>query len=206
MDKFVGAQEWVPARGGLPKLEAALPDCRGCDLWEDALQVVPGDGPRQARMMLVGEQPGDVEDKEGRVFVGPAGRLLDKALAEAGIDRDAVYVTNAVKHFRFEPRGKRRIHKTPAVSHILACNPWLTRELEIVKPELVVVLGAVAARALLGTTFKVTEHRGQPVELPNGTAAVATVHPSSVVRSEEYRRDFGLFVDDLRAAVALLAG
>ncbi|MET7280522.1 UdgX family uracil-DNA binding protein [Kribbella sp. NPDC005582] len=206
MDKFVGAQEWVPARGGLPKLEAALPECRGCDLWEDALQVVPGDGPRQARMMLVGEQPGDVEDKEGRVFVGPAGRLLDKALAEAGIDRDAVYVTNAVKHFRFEPRGKRRIHKTPAVSHILACNPWLTRELEIVKPELVVVLGAVAARALLGTTFKVTEHRGQPVQLPNGTAAVATVHPSSVVRSEEYRRDFGLFVDDLRAAAALLAG
>jgi uracil-DNA glycosylase len=165
-EKFVGAQEWVPARGGLPKLEAALPECRGCDLWEHALQVVPGDGPRQARMMLVGEQPGDVEDKEGRVFVGPAGRLLDKALAEAGIDRDAVYVTNAVKHFRFEPRGKRRIHKTPAVSHILACNPWLTRELEIVKPELVVVLGAVAARALLGTTFKVTERRGQPTELP----------------------------------------
>ncbi len=206
MDKFVGAQEWVPSRGGLPKLEAALPECRGCDLWEDALHVVPGDGPRQARMMLVGEQLGDVEDKEGRVFVGPAGRLLDKALAEAGIDRDAVYVTNAVKHFRFEPRGKRRIHKAPAVSHILACNPWLTRELDIVKPELVVVLGAVAARALLGTTFKVTEHRGRPTELPNGTAAVATVHPSSVVRSEEYRRDFGLFVDDLRAAAALLAG
>jgi len=204
-EKFAGAEPWVPARGGLPKLEAALPECRGCDLWEDAEQVVPGDGPAGARMMLVGEQPGDVEDKEGRVFVGPAGRLLDKALAEAGIERDDVYVTNAVKHFRFERRGKRRIHKTPAVGHIVACGPWLTRELQIVKPSLVVVLGAVAARALLGTKFKVTQHRGEPVELPDGTAAVATVHPSSVVRSEEYRRDFGLFVDDLRAAVALLS-
>ncbi len=202
--KFVGAQEWVPSRGGLPSLESALPACRGCDLWEEAEQVVPGDGPAKARMMLVGEQPGDVEDKEGRVFVGPAGRLLDKALAEAGIARDDVYVTNAVKHFRFERRGKRRIHKTPAVSHIVACGPWLTRELQIVKPSLVVVLGAVAARSLLGTTFRVTQHRGEPVELPDGTAAVATVHPSSVVRSEEYRRDFGLFVDDLRAAAALL--
>jgi DNA polymerase len=205
VEKFAGAEEWVPARGGLPRLEAALQDCRGCDLWEDAERVVPGDGTAKARMMLVGEQPGDVEDKEGRVFVGPAGRLLDKALEAAGIDRDKVYVTNAVKHFRFERRGKRRIHKTPAVGHINACGPWLARELEIVKPELVVVLGAVAARALLGTGFKVTERRGEAVELPNGTAALATVHPSAVVRSEEYRRDFGLFVDDLRAAAALLS-
>ncbi|MFI5713455.1 UdgX family uracil-DNA binding protein [Kribbella sp. NPDC051620] len=205
MEKFPGAEEWVPARGGLPKVAERLKDCRGCDLWEDAEQVVPGDGPAKARMMLVGEQPGDVEDKEGQVFVGPAGRLLDKALEAAGITRDSVYITNAVKHFRFERRGKRRIHKTPAVGHIVACGPWLAREREIVKPELVVVLGAVAARALLGTGFKVTEHRGEPVELPDGTAAVATVHPSSVVRSEEYRRDFGLFVDDLRAAGALLA-
>ncbi|MDX6262508.1 MAG: uracil-DNA glycosylase [Kribbellaceae bacterium] len=205
MEKFAGAEEWVPARGGLPRLEAALQDCRGCDLWEDAERVVPGDGTAKARMMLVGEQPGDVEDKEGRVFVGPAGRLLDKALEAAGIDRDKVYVTNAVKHFRFERRGKRRIHKTPAVGHINACGPWLARELDIVKPELVVVLGAVAARALLGTGFKVTERRGEAVELPNGTAALATVHPSAVVRSEEYRRDFGLFVDDLRAAAALLS-
>ncbi|TDC26616.1 UdgX family uracil-DNA binding protein, partial [Kribbella albertanoniae] len=158
-----------------------------------------------AGMMLVGEQPGDVEDKEGRVFVGPAGRLLDKALAAAGIDRGSVYLTNAVKHFRFEERGKRRIHKTPAVSQIVACTPWLSRELEIVKPELVVVLGSVAARALLGNGFKVTERRGQPVELPDGTAAMATVHPSSVVRSEEYRRDFDLLVDDLRSARSLAA-
>ncbi|WBQ08207.1 UdgX family uracil-DNA binding protein [Kribbella sp. CA-293567] len=204
MQKFAGAAEWVPARGGLPKLEAALPDCRGCDLWQDAEQVVPGGGPAKARMMLVGEQPGDVEDKAGEAFVGPAGRLLDKALEAAGIDRTEVYVTNAVKHFRFERRGKRRIHKTPAVGHIVACSPWLRRELEIVEPALVVVLGATAARSLLGTGFKVTEHRGRPTELPDGTAAVATVHPSAVVRSDEYRRDFGLFVDDLRAAAALL--
>jgi DNA polymerase len=156
-------------------------------------------------MVLVGEQPGDVEDKEGRVFVGPAGRLLDKALSAAGLDRDDLYVTNAVKHFRFERRGKRRIHKTPSVGQIVACGPWLTRELEVVKPTVVVVLGAVAARSLFGTGFKVTKHRGEAMELPDGTAAVATVHPSAVLRSEEYRRDFGLFVDDLRAAAALLS-
>ncbi|MEU0091647.1 UdgX family uracil-DNA binding protein [Kribbella sp. NPDC006257] len=204
MEHFAGAEKWVPDKGGLRGLQAALPDCRGCDLWEYADQVVPGDGPARARLMLVGEQPGDVEDKQGTVFVGPAGRLLDKALAAAGIDRADVYLTNAVKHFRFEERGKRRIHKTPAVSHIVACNPWLTRELAVVKPSLVVVLGSVAARALLGTGFKVTQHRGERVELPDGTAAVPTVHPSSVIRSEEYRRDFGLFVDDLRVAAELL--
>jgi uracil-DNA glycosylase family protein len=204
MEHFAGAEKWVPDKGGLRGLQAALPDCRGCDLWEYADQVVPGDGPARARLMLIGEQPGDVEDKQGTVFVGPAGRLLDKALAAAGIDRTDVYLTNAVKHFRFEERGKRRIHKTPAVSHIVACNPWLTRELAVVKPSLVVVLGSVAARALLGTGFKVTQHRGERVELPDGTAAVPTVHPSSVVRSEEYRRDFGLFVDDLRVAAELL--
>ncbi|ADB30016.1 Uracil-DNA glycosylase superfamily [Kribbella flavida DSM 17836] len=204
MNDFTGAEPWVPERGGLRAVRAALPSCRGCDLWENAEQVVPGDGPARARMMLVGEQPGDVEDKEGQVFVGPAGRLLDKALAEAGIERDTVYVTNAVKHFRFEQRGKRRIHKTPAVGHIVACAPWLRSELAVVKPELVVVLGSVAARSLLGTTFKVTQHRGEPIALPDGTAATATVHPSSVVRSREYRRDFELFVTDLRAAAAML--
>ncbi|WP_433165524.1 UdgX family uracil-DNA binding protein [Kribbella sp. CA-247076] len=204
MEKFTGASPWVPHDGGLKKLTAALPECRGCDLYENAEQVVPGEGPARARMMLIGEQPGDVEDKEGHVFVGPAGRLLDKALAEAGIDRSDVFLTNAVKHFRYERQGKRRIHKTPGAGHIGACHPWLDRELEIVKPSLVVVLGAVAARAVFGTGFKVTEQRGRPQELPDGTAAVATVHPSSVVRSREYRRDFGLFVDDLRAALAHL--
>ena len=205
MNDFPGAAQWIPDGGGLRKLAAALQDCRGCDLCQYAEQAVPGEGPSQTRMLLVGEQPGDVEDKEGHVFVGPAGRLLDKALAEAGIDRDEVFLTNAVKHFRFERQGKRRIHKTPAVGHIVACKPWLEAELSIVKPSLVVILGAIAARALLGTGFKVTERRGEPLELPDGTTAVATVHPSSVVRSREYRRDFGLFVDDLRAARALLA-
>ncbi|MEU4293610.1 UdgX family uracil-DNA binding protein [Kribbella sp. NPDC026596] len=201
---FDGATRWVPADGGMRKVRSALPDCRGCDLYQDAEQVVAGEGPVRARMMLVGETPGDHEDKEGHVFVGPAGRLLDKALAEAGIDRSQVYLTNAVKHFRFERQGKRRIHKTPAVGHIVACHPWLDRELEIVKPKLVVILGAVAARSLLGTGFKVTEHRGEAVELPDGRTAVATVHPSAVVRSQEFRRDFDHFVKDLRAAVDLL--
>jgi DNA polymerase len=203
VNDFTGAEEFLPSGGGLRGLRAALPDCRGCDLWEGAEHVVPGEGPARARMMLIGEQPGDVEDKEGHVFVGPAGRLLDKALEAAGIERDDVYLTNAVKHFRYERRGKRRIHKTPAVGHIVACNPWLAAERKIVKPAFVVVLGSVAARAVLGTGFKVTQHRGEPIELPDGTPATATVHPSSVVRSQEYRRDFGLFVDDLRAAAAL---
>jgi uracil-DNA glycosylase family protein len=186
------------------RLREALPDCRGCDLWKDATQVVGGEGPVRSRMMLVGETPGDHEDKEGHVFVGPAGRLLDKALVEAGIERTDVYLTNAVKHFRFERVGKRRIHKTPASSQITACHPWLKRELEIVKPSLVVVMGSVAAKALLGSSFRVTQERGRRVELPDGRPAVATVHPSAVVRSDEFRRDFGQFVDDLRTAVALL--
>jgi uracil-DNA glycosylase family protein len=205
VSKFTGASHWVPHDGGLKKLTAALPECRGCDLHEYADRVVPGEGPARARMMLIGEQPGDVEDKEGHVFVGPAGRLLDKALAEAGIERSDVFLTNAVKHFRFERQGKRRIHKTPAAGHIGACHPWLEREIQVIKPDLVVVLGAVAARAIFGTGFKVTEQRGLQQELPDGRAAIATVHPSAVVRSREYRRDFTLFVDDLRVAVELLA-
>ncbi|MGW5194442.1 UdgX family uracil-DNA binding protein [Kribbella sp. NPDC004138] len=204
MSKYPGAQEWVPHDGGMRKVRAVLGDCRGCDLWEDAEQAVPGEGPVRARMMLVGETPGDHEDKEGHVFVGPAGHLLDKALVEAGIDRSAVYLTNAVKHFRFERQGKRRIHKTPAASQITACHPWLRRELEIVKPSLVVVMGSVAAKALLGSTFRVTQERGKRLELPGGGLAVATVHPSAVVRSDEFRRDFARFVDDLRVAVGLL--
>ena len=204
MTKYPGAQEWVPRDGWMRKVRAVLGDCRGCDLWEDAEQAVPGEGPVRARMMLVGETPGDHEDKEGHVFVGPAGHLLDKALVGAGIDRSAVYLTNAVKHFRFERQGKRRIHKTPAASQITACHPWLRRELEIVKPSLVVVMGSVAAKALLGSTFRVTQERGKRLELPGGGLAVATVHPSAVVRSDEFRRDFARFVDDLQVAVGLL--
>ncbi|MGW7681526.1 UdgX family uracil-DNA binding protein [Kribbella sp. NPDC054772] len=204
MNKYAGAEEWVPRDGGMRKVRAVIGDCRGCDLWEDAEQAVPGEGPVRARMMLVGETPGDHEDKEGHVFVGPAGHLLDKALVEAGIERSEVYLTNAVKHFRFERDGKRRIHKTPAAGQIVACSPWLHRELEIVKPDVVVVMGAVAARALLGTSFRVTQHRGERVELADGRAAVATVHPSAVVRSQEFRRDLERFVTDLRGAAALL--
>jgi uracil-DNA glycosylase len=204
VNTFPGAAEWVPDNGGLAELTAAMPACRGCGLYQYAEQVVPGEGPARARMILIGEQPGDVEDKEGHPFVGPAGRLLDKALVEAGIVRSDVYLTNAVKHFRYERQGKRRIHKTPGVSHIVACGPWLDRELELVKPKLLVILGAVAARAVIGTGFKVTEQRGLPLEIPGGRTAVATVHPSSVVRSREYRRDFELFVNDLRVAVSLL--
>lgn len=204
MSKHPGAEKWVPQKGGMRKVRAELGSCRGCDLWEDAERAVAGEGPVRARMMFVGETPGDHEDKEGHVFVGPAGHLLDKALVEAGIERSDVYLTNAVKHFRFELRGKRRIHKTPTASQITACRPWLVRELEIVKPSLVVVMGSVAAKALLGSTFRVTQERGKRVELPGGLPAVATVHPSAVVRSEEFRRDFGRFVDDLRVAVDLL--
>lgn len=204
MSKHPGAEKWVPQKGGMRKVRADLGSCHGCDLWKDAERAVAGEGPVRARMMFVGETPGDHEDKEGHVFVGPAGHLLDKALVEAGIERSEVYLTNAVKHFRFELRGKRRIHKTPTASQITACRPWLVRELEIVKPSVVVVMGSVAAKALLGSTFRVTQERGKRLELPGGLAAVATVHPSAVVRSEEFRRDFGLFVDDLLVAVELL--
>jgi uracil-DNA glycosylase len=199
-----GAEQWVPHDGGMRKVRAVLPDCHGCELWEDASQVVGGEGPVRARMMLIGETPGDHEDKEGHVFVGPAGHLLDKALVEAGIDRSDVYLTNAVKHFRFERQGKRRIHKTPSAGQITACHPWLTRELEIVKPSLVVVMGSVAAKSLLGPSFRVTQERGRRLELRSGQPAVATVHPSAVVRSENFRRDFEHFVGDLRVAVKLL--
>jgi DNA polymerase len=200
----MSAEEWVPSDGGMRKLRAALPDCRGCDLWEDASQVVGGEGPVRTRMVLVGETPGDHEDKEGHVFVGPAGHLLDKALVAAGIERSDVYLTNAVKHFRFERQGKRRIHKTPSAGQITACHPWLVRELEIVKPSVVVVMGSVAARSLLGSGFRVTQERGKRIELDGGQPAVATVHPSAVVRSDTYTRAFGQFADDLRTAAALL--
>jgi DNA polymerase len=204
MSNEAGAEKWVPRDGGMRKVRATVGKCRGCELWEDAEQAVVGEGPVRSRMMFVGETPGDHEDKEGHVFLGPAGRLLDRALGEAGIERSDIYLTNAVKHFRFEREGKRRIHKTPSAGQITACHPWLARELEIVKPALVVIMGAVAARSLLGPSFKVTQHRGEKVELPDGRPAIATVHPSAVVRSQNFTHDLGLFVDDLRAAVALL--
>lgn len=194
-----GAARFVPSRAGWAALRSAAADCRGCDLYQDATQTVFGEGPiRASRLMMVGEMPGDREDVEGHVFVGPAGRLLDKALAAAGISRDEVYLTNAVKHFRFTQRGKRRIHEQPRRSEVLACFPWLQEEIRVVKPQLVVVLGAVAAKALLGPSFKLTAHRGEVLE-HDGLRVGVTVHPSAVVRAENFGEAFDAFVADLKA-------
>jgi DNA polymerase len=206
-----GAERWVPADGDVEALREAAPACRGCELWEPATQVVFSAGDPDARVMLVGEQPGDVEDRRGIPFVGPAGKLLQKALDEAGLPRDQTYVTNAVKHFRFTERGKRRIHQTPELAHITACRPWLLAELRAVDPELVVVLGATAAKALLGSTFRVTQHRGEVLEheTPDGPRRfVPTVHPSSVLRGPPEQREeaYAALVADLRAAAAALGG
>jgi uracil-DNA glycosylase family protein len=199
------AAPWVPEYADLEGLRRAAADCRGCELWQPATQVVFSAGNPRAPLALVGEQPGDVEDRKGIPFVGPAGRLLQDALTEAGVPREDVYVTNAVKHFRFTERGKRRIHATPQVSHIKACRPWLEAELTLVDPALIVVLGAVAARSLLGTAFRVTQQRGQMLELatPIGVRRVmATVHPSAVLRAqgEERSAAFAGLVADLGTA------
>jgi DNA polymerase len=192
----------VPSRGGLAALRRAAADCHGCDLYKDATQTVFGDGPDNARLMMVGEQPGDQEDIQGEPFVGPAGKLLDRALAEAGIDRTEVYLTNAVKHFKFTlpERGKRRIHKKPGQAEISACKPWLLAELDRVKPKLVVLLGATAAGALLGKGFRLTEQRGEIVELAPGIPAVATVHPSAVLRAPDREAAYQGLVADLTVA------
>ena len=199
------AAQWVPDHADIEELRRAARNCEGCELYKPATQVVFSAGNPRAAIALVGEQPGDVEDREGIPFVGPAGRLLQDALSEAGIAREDVYVTNAVKHFRFTERGKRRIHATPQVSHIRACLPWLEAELTLVDPELIVCLGATAARALLGTSFRVTQQRGQVLELatPVGIRPVlATVHPSAVLRATGEDRSAALagLVADLRVA------
>ncbi len=181
--------------------------CKACHLWERATQTVFGEGAARAVIMLVGEQPGNEEDLSGRPFVGPAGRLLDSALAGAGIDRSAAYVTNVVKHFKWEPRGKRRIHSKPNATEIAACLPWLEAELEAVQPRVLVCLGATAAQALLGRTFRVTQHRGELIESPLAPKVMATVHPSSILRApdEETRRaETERFVEDLKKAAAAL--
>lgn len=191
------------ARAELERLRKKAATCRNCELWECGTQTVFGEGAARASMMLVGEQPGDVEDRAGRPFIGPAGKLLDRALAEAGIDRRETYVTNVVKHFRWEARGKRRIHKKPNSRQINACHPWLEEELRVVRPRLVVALGATAAQALLGPRFRLTKHRGEiliPDDLPPVTA---TVHPSSILRAADDAardREFAAFVADLRVA------
>jgi uracil-DNA glycosylase family protein len=191
----------------LDELRQAAATCTACDLYRNATQTVFGEGPAPARVMLVGEQPGDKEDKAGHPFVGPAGQLLDKALAEAGIDRSQAYVTNVVKHFKFTQKGKARIHQKPNAAEMAACRPWLETELDVVKPEVVVMLGATAARALLGRTFRVTQQRGQFVEWPYEPLALATVHPSSILRAPEDADRHALmagFVADLRVVADAL--
>lgn len=200
----------VPDTTDLEQLRAAASGCTVCPLHLTGTQTVFGVGPPQARVMMVGEQPGDREDIEGLPFVGPAGKLLDEALKEAGVDRTQVYVTNAVKHFKWEPRGKRRLHKKPSAREVSACAPWLEAELTAVKPDLVVALGATAAQALLGKDFRLTAHHGEvfPLGGGNGPAATATLHPSAVLRARgaearEARR--AQLVEDLRAAARVLS-
>jgi DNA polymerase len=196
------AAPFVPAGATLDGLWKAAQKCEGCDLYRNATQAVLGEGPPSARIVMVGEQPGDQEDRAGHPFVGPAGRLLDKALEDAGIARSDVYITNTVKHFKFEMRGKRRIHKKPGETEIVACRPWLDAELDRVRPELIVCLGATAARALIGKEHRVERDRGKFFEHPKARAVTATVHPSAVLRApdEEARhKAYAAFVDDLKA-------
>ncbi len=193
----------------LPALRTAASNCKACDLWKHATQTVFGEGPRKASIMFVGEQPGDREDLAGHPFVGPAGKLLDEAMLRAGIDRNQAYVTNVVKHFKWSPaeRGKRRIHKKPRSSEINACRPWLDAELDLIRPQVLVCLGATAAQSLLGRDFSVNRQRGQLVTSPLAPHVVATVHPSSILRAidEDSRREqMRAFVRDLQTIAALL--
>jgi uracil-DNA glycosylase len=197
----------IPPHPTLPLLRSLAAGCRACDLYEHATQTVFGEGSRAARAMMVGEQPGDVEDRMGRPFVGPAGKLLDRALLEAGIDRGTVYVTNVVKHFKWKPSGKRRLHEKPNAREIAACRPWLDAELSVVKPRVLVCLGATAAQALLGKDFKVTRHRGELLRSELAPTVMATVHPSSLLRApddESRRREYLRFVQDLSHVAPLL--
>lgn len=210
MTAAAGAERYLPDDRSLASLEAAASCCHGCALYQNASQTVFGHGQPDAPIMLVGEQPGDREDIEGLPFVGPAGRLLARALDDAGIDPDRTYQTNAVKHFKFTRKnGKRRIHQKPSRTEVVACRPWLIAEIEALQPELIVLLGATAAQAVLGTAFRVSAHRGELLQLPGGfgvqadpeTQLVATVHPSAVLRDRTDReKAFASFVDDLRSA------
>ena len=219
--RFRGAEQFVPDDANLSALADAAASCRGCDLYERATQTVFGAGRARARVMLVGEQPGDAEDRQGKPFVGPAGRLLDRALGEAGIGSSSTYFTNAVKHFRWKPaeRGKRRLHEKPSQAQVGACRPWLAAELETVRPRVVVALGATAAGSLFGSGFRLTRERGQLLDWPPESgpfqdnespvrAAVATIHPSAVLRAPDEDRDdaFAGLVHDLSVAAAALDG
>ena len=193
-----------PDTTSLSAVREAANDCEACHLYKRATQTVFGEGPKSATMMLVGEQPGDYEDVAGKPFVGPAGKIMDQALEEAGIDRKEVYVTNAVKHFKWEPRGKRRIHQKPNSREIAACRPWLEAELRIVKPKLVVAMGATAAQTIFGPTFRVTRERGKVLSSKLAPRVLATVHPSSLLRQPDEasrQREYKHFVNDLRAAL-----
>jgi uracil-DNA glycosylase len=191
----------IPEKPTLPSLREAARDCKACDLWKNGTQTVFGDGGRRARIIFVGEQPGHEEDLSGKPFVGPAGRLLDQALEEAGIDRSQTYVTNVVKHFKWEPRGKRRIHAKPNAAEIAACRPWLEAEISLIQPEVIVCLGATSAQALLGKQFRVSRQRGEFVKSSLAPRVMATVHPSSILRApdDETRRvERQRFIDDLK--------
>jgi uracil-DNA glycosylase len=213
----IGAQHFVPPDAHeLDELKAAAAHCEGCELYQNATQTVFGRGAAHARVVFVGEQPGDVEDQQGLPFVGPAGRLLREAVDDAGLDPGNVYITNAVKHFRFELRGKRRIHQSPGPAHITACRPWLVAEFALLKPELVVILGATAAKALLGPSFRVTRSRGQimpwpasaqhPEDFPVAESkALATIHPSAVLRADDRDAAYQGLVEDLKVGAAALA-
>jgi uracil-DNA glycosylase len=201
------AAAFVPETDDLEALRTAAQGCRGCPLHENATQTVFGRGSTDARLMLVGEQPGDVEDQQGLPFVGPAGRLLVEALDAAGVDRSTVYVTNAVKHFKFTPRGNRRIHATPDTWEVAACRPWLKAEVALVQPELVVLLGATAAKTVYGASFRVTKSRGAVMEWPvdGGPQALATIHPSAVLRADDRDAARAGLVADLEVAAEVLA-
>jgi uracil-DNA glycosylase len=204
----VTAAAFLPDRKTLPALGEAVQRCRGCDLYKNATQAVFGEGAGQAELLLVGEQPGDKEDLAGKPFVGPAGQLLDRALEEAGIDRSRTYVTNAVKHFKWQARGKRRIHQKPSWSETVACRPWLEAELAVVRPRVVVCLGATAAQSLLGRDFRVTRHRGELLDSDLAQHVTATIHPSAILRQQDEalrHAEFAAFVDDLRVVARVLA-
>lgn len=203
------AADLIPPQAGLAKLRDIAAGCKACPLWADATQTVFGEGPAKAALMLVGETAGDQEDLQGRPFVGPAGKLLDRCLEEAGLEREAAYVSNVVKHFKFTPRGKRRIHGKPNAMEIRACIPWLKAEIARVKPEMIICLGATAAKALLGASFRVSQQRGVTVPSNLAPIVMATVHPSSLLRApdEETRhREIARFTADLKAAAKMLKG
>lgn len=203
------AAEYLPSSRSFKSLRQAVQSCRGCDLYKDATQAVFGEGRKGAELMLVGEQPGDKEDLAGEPFVGPAGRLLDRALEEAGIDRSQAYVTNAVKHFKWKPRGKRRLHQTPRAGEIEACKPWLEAEVEAIEPRALLAMGATAARSLFGSKVKVLKDRGRQIDSPLAPMAAVTIHPSAILRLREHderEAEFAAFVADLEGVAGALRG